>query len=94
MNQPCIKFISHSISYMIFIIMIITSSILFQKEEINKTSFENFLKENNLYNNFSCYFQDYLSDKVGDLNQFKMRADKPNTFDILISIWIIGILLF
>lgn len=91
MYQPCVKFLSHTVSYMAFILMIIISSIQFSEEE-KATMRLHELLPNNLSVNYSSYlaFQN-IKYKFETRNEnFPIRRDRPSLMDILISIWIAG----
>lgn len=91
MYQPCIKFLSHTISYLIFILIIIISSIQFSEEQKNTIKLSEHLTEIYLKN-----FSTYMSKK--DLKyklefediDFSIRRDSPSVIDIFITIFIVG----
>lgn len=90
--QPCVKFISHTITYMIFIILIIVSSVKFSEEQKESVKFSKLMPEN-LYNNYTSYVSlpiDYKFEFV----DFWVRNHVPSELDIAITIWIIGLYIF
>lgn len=91
MYQPCVKFISHTLTYMVFIIMIIVSSVQFSEEQKNTKKFSNHLP-NVFYNNYTTYsLNKTLIHKLHFRNlDFSLRRDQPSEMDIAITIWIIG----
>lgn len=96
MSQPFIKFSSHTITYMIFIILIILSSVLFSSEISSTSYFSDFL------NDTSCSFDNYTSyltiSKTNQssfsyefiLDDFHMRKNTPSFIDLLITLYVIG----
>jgi hypothetical protein len=84
---------------MLFIVLIVVSSILFQslEQENNKqvtNTLSNFLQTNKVYESYMEYY-----DRLNGTNQirnksvnkdFYMRENTPHVLDILISIWIFG----
>ncbi|UJR30483.1 hypothetical protein I4U23_018016 [Adineta vaga] len=97
LKQPCIKFLGHTISYGIFIILIILSSLLFanefQKPMIRLSAnypkiVESFIQARNfceIYNSSACYY-------FPRNNDFYFRHHSPTWIDITISIFILGFL--
>ncbi|CAF0834169.1 unnamed protein product [Adineta ricciae] len=97
LKQPCIKFLGHTISYGIFIILIILSSLLFANEfqktmkrlSVNYPDLVNsFVKSKNncaIYNSSAC---DYFPQS----NDFYFRHNSPTWIDITITIFIVGFL--
>lgn len=93
MYQPCVKFMSHTISYAGFMIMIIVSSFQFSDEQKNLIEFYEYLPSN-----LTLKYENYM--KNNDLKyrldfpiyRFKIRHDKPTVMDILITIWIAGLI--
>ncbi len=55
LNQPFIKFISHTIMYLFFIIMIIVSSVHLASELRSSQKFSKYLAENNLTSKYNSY---------------------------------------
>ena len=88
MNQPCIKFLSHTVSYAVFIIMIIVSSITFSEEQRNREKFS--IKFAERFDNYTEYFLQADFKYKFPLIDFYMRMSRPSHLDIAISIWIIG----
>ena len=77
--------------------MIIMSSILMTNELRTSIKFSEYLsKTNQGYNTYDCYL-DYIKKnntmtyKV-DLEDFNLRSDLPSPIDVLISIWVIGLI--
>ncbi|CAF0823158.1 unnamed protein product [Rotaria sordida] len=97
LKQPCIKFLGHTISYAIFIILIILSSLLFAGEfQKPLKRFENIYPDlpqvlnetiylcQTTYSNICTYYpQD---------NDFYFRQSTPTWIDIAISVFVIGFL--
>ncbi len=94
MSQPFIKFSSHTITNLFFILLIITSSILFS-DELNSSRvfsdimpssyFENYTKLKNMsQTNDSMFKYKY------EMDDFHVRIGQPSFIDLLISIFIVG----
>ena len=95
LRQPCIKFLSHTISYAIFIILIILSSLLFAAEF--EKPFKRFSIENrnlSLALNSSielCRTVYQNSCQIYPMNNdFYFRPETPTWIDIVISIFVVG----
>ncbi|CAF0736641.1 unnamed protein product [Rotaria sordida] len=97
LQQPCIKFIGHIISYAIFIVLIIVSSLLFAVElekplkrlssnysHISIALNRSMTNANNLSNPDECYLYPNVD--------LIFRADRPTWIDITISVFVIGFL--
>jgi hypothetical protein len=90
MNFPCIKFLSHFTSNIGFVVLVILNFLEpYHKHDLS------FSKQ---YGNFSNYLIEYSS--RNDLNihlnleDFYIRDYQLSNFDLLISIWVIGIFSF
>jgi len=96
LKQPCIKFIGHTISYAIFIILIIASSFLFAVE------FQRNLKH---LNETDATIANNLSEAIRYQKEFNLtnctifpsgnivfRSTTPTWIDITISVFVIGFL--
>ncbi|CAF1291792.1 unnamed protein product [Adineta steineri] len=97
LKQPCIKFIGHTITYAVFIVLIIVSSFLFASESkkdlvqlknistlsdtLNKALED---QKTNNYSNSTC--------RIYPVPNFVFRADKPTWIDITISVFVFGFL--
>lgn len=89
MSQPCVKFLSHTISYMIFILMLVLSSIKYYQETKCAISFSSLLGKS-LYANFTTYFKkDSLKYKFNS-EDFILRVDQPDEMGVIMTIWIAG----
>lgn len=91
MYQPCVKFISHTVSYAGFMVMIIVSSFQFSDEQKNLVDFYEFLPPN-LTMMYEMYMENSALKYRFDFPEvhFKIRHDKPTVMDVLITIWIAG----
>jgi hypothetical protein len=88
MQQPCVKFLSHTVTYLAFIIMIIVSSVQFSEEQKNMMKFSKLVDSK--YDNYTNYFiRNDLKYKF-EAGDFYIRRDDPSELDIAITIWIIG----
>ena len=88
------KFVSHTISYLIFIALIIVSSIQFAQEEGRRELFSNDSKISIFPKNSSKIFFDYSKNENFQIRvnftDFHIRSGTPSTLDYVINIWIIG----
>lgn len=90
MAQPCIKFITHTTFYGIFIALIIVSSLQFAQEEAMSPRFSTSYPT--LYQNFSNYYhKTNLTYKFFE-KDFYIRSSVPSQIDIAITIFIIGMI--
>lgn len=91
MYQPCIKFLSHTISYLIFILIIIISSIQFSEEQKNTIKLSEHLTDF-FFKNFSAYMskKDLKYKLEFEDIDFSIRRDCPSAIDIFITIFIFG----
>jgi hypothetical protein len=88
MCQPCVKFISHTITYIVFILLIIISSLQFAQDEKQARKFSNLYPA--LMPNFTDYVNNvYLKYRFNE-NDFYLRSSFPSNIDFVISIWIFG----
>jgi hypothetical protein len=89
MSQPCVKFVISIISYAGFVSLLIVSSLQFAQVE----------KESSRFSVRFPVFKDNLTEYVErtDLryrffqDDFYLRASVPNTIDLVISIWVVGL---
>ncbi|CAF1249920.1 unnamed protein product, partial [Didymodactylos carnosus] len=96
LKQPCIKFLSHIISYVIFIVFIIVSSLLFASELKQKK-----IKLSDYNPNISMALQNSISQcktslynctYIPEYSDFYFRKQSPTWSDVAISIFVIGFL--
>jgi hypothetical protein len=88
MNQPLVKFIAHTMTYLAFISLIIISSLQFAEEEKRKSKFSE------LYPTFMTNYSKYASNSILNYRfsepDFYLRSFFPSNVDMAITIWIIG----
>ena len=90
MAQPCIKFITHTTFYLIFIVLIIVSSLQFSQDEAFSPKFSKDFPA--MYQNYTNYFhKKNLTYKFFE-KDFYIRPSFPGHIDIAITIFIIGML--
>ncbi|CAF0993566.1 unnamed protein product [Brachionus calyciflorus] len=89
-RQPCIKFILCVTSYVFLVIFMILSSIELDFDEINQRQFSTNYPI--FYNNFTSYVTNKNLTYRFDVNDFYIRSTKPSLVDLLISIWILGLI--
>ncbi|CAF2369850.1 unnamed protein product [Rotaria sp. Silwood2] len=97
LQQPCIKFIGHIISYAIFIVLIIVSSLLFASELKKQSTHLSHYKNISFALNQSLTNAKDLSATGGDCDIYPnddlvFRAHKPTWIDITISVFVVGFL--
>ncbi|CAF0718901.1 unnamed protein product [Brachionus calyciflorus] len=89
MTQPCIKFITHTTFYAVFIALIIVSSLQFASEE-NKLQ-----KFSSLYPSYYVNFTNYINNENISYkffeSDFYIRPSFPSNIDMVLTIWIIGL---
>lgn len=89
MTQPCIKFITHTTFYGVFIALIIVSSLQFANEETRIEKFST--RYPSYYENFTNYMSNQqLKYKFFEFD-FYIRSSFPSNIDIAITIWIVGL---
>jgi hypothetical protein len=90
MSLPIIKFISNVASYAAFIGLIIGSSLEFAATENNKHTFSYYFPA--YVENFTAYVNSSLTYKF-DVPDFYIRSNEPTNLEILICIWIVGLII-
>lgn len=95
LQQPCIKFLGHTISYGCFIVLIILSSLLFVSEfqkplkslsrdfpNISKALNESITSCQNQFKD-KCFYYPFKDD-------FVFRQNTPTVIDVAITIYVVG----
>ena len=88
MSNPCVKFVSHSLSYIVFIIIIVISSTKFADFESSTQKFSS------IFPKYTSNMTDYVN--RSDLgyryfnNDFYLRPSAPGYLDVILTIWIVG----
>ncbi|CAF0714386.1 unnamed protein product [Brachionus calyciflorus] len=90
MSLPCIKFLTFTISYILFISMLIYNGIQFDNEEKSRLKFSQTYPEQ--FENFTQYFEADLKIKF-EARDFYIRKSQPNNLDLAICIWLLGLFL-
>lgn len=90
-TQPCIKFVAQTISYFIFIAMIIVSSLQFAQEIKQSQNFLGLPRYANYTNIYLNYFNNTRLKYRFPVHDFYMRSSFPNNLDIAITLWIFGL---
>ncbi|CAL1530644.1 unnamed protein product, partial [Lymnaea stagnalis] len=87
LKVPCVKFVSHTLSFFVFLILIIVSCI----EQIYMTSSANSLKSRHPSDAYDVY-KDFRLKKhfAGCGEDFPLRTFDPTVSEIMILIWIIA----
>ncbi|KAJ8303131.1 hypothetical protein KUTeg_019527 [Tegillarca granosa] len=84
MQYPCIKFIGHTMSFLAFLVMILTLSVTERPSAQKKLSvFKSVYEHYIIYKNLS-------TDKLPD--DFVVRTFEPEFIHLLLTLWIIGML--
>jgi hypothetical protein len=86
MSQPCIKFITHTSSYIFFIGMIVASYFVSEQSSGDFMRLAEYKPYRELFVN---YTRSNLTIKV-DFCNFFIRVNKPQALDIILSVWVIG----
>ncbi len=88
LRQPCIKFVAHTIMYLVFVVLIMISSLQFTNQEKNESRFSKH------YPNLTVTMETYVNNTDlpyrAAFADFYLRPSLPNQLDIVINIWIIG----
>lgn len=87
LSQPCVKFVAHTATYIIFILMIIISSIQYSIEETPK--FSSYLGDQ-LFATYIQYRSQALPQYRFDFKDFYVRKEAPTALEFIITIWIMG----
>ena len=88
LKQPCIKFLLNTVSYVIFIVLLIISSLQFAVDEKSSQRFS--VLNWQFYDNYTNYLNNENFRKKFPLEDFNVRQMTPSNIDIAISIWVIG----
>lgn len=83
-----VKFISHLVSYLVFIGMIIASSLRLSKAEMQLEKFS--CKYSELFKNYTEYINKSELAYQPAFTDFYIRPYMPSDLDIAISVWILG----
>lgn len=88
MRQPCIKFVSYIISYLVLVGLLVISTLQFSDEEANKQKFSDCFPT--FLNNFTNYANNERLTYRFEVSDFYLRMEKPTLLDMIISVWILG----
>lgn len=91
MCLPCIKFITFTISYLTFIVLLVLSSLRIVQKDLDEGAFS--AMYNQSYQKYLIYMKKNLTYKF-PTNDFYIRTTQPNNVDLAICIWLLGKLLF
>lgn len=92
MSLPCIKFVSFTVSYIVFACMVVLSSLRFGENYSNLEQFSRTYPER--FENYTNYFENPHLKYRFVVKDFFIRPNEPNILDLLICIWLLGILFF
>lgn len=88
MCLPCIKFITFSMSYLGFMVLLIISSLRFIQLDLTDGLFSD------LYPAFKHNYENYINNHnltyKFPIADFYIRNTKPNSIDIAICVWLLG----
>ncbi|XP_045191556.2 short transient receptor potential channel 7-like isoform X1 [Mercenaria mercenaria] len=90
LRYPCIKFIGHTMSFVAFLVMLLTSSMMENPRDLSQLS--NFKEQYKYYGTFRTKSPYVLFRNQSFPSDFKLRPFTPQTINIILSIWIIGML--
>lgn len=88
MVQPCIKFIAYTTSYIVFVGLVVISSLRFPNDDLTDYKFSEHFELRMI--NFTNYVNSNLTYHF-QVNDFMIRDNQPNIIDCFITIWIFGI---
>ena len=89
MRLPCIKFITFTLSYTLFIVMMVIVSLRLQQDYSTYEKFSHSYP--NFFENYTNYFENKnLSIRFG-ASDFFIRNTIPNSLDLVVCIWLFGI---
>jgi hypothetical protein len=90
MCQPCVKFVAHTFTYLVFIGLIIASSLQLTDEERKSYKFSNDSSLDKYLPNFTAYVNNpKLMYRFPD-DDFYFRSNSPSAMDLITSLWIVG----
>ena len=88
MGLPFVKFFSFTMSYLVFIGILIQSSLQFETDEKNQ------FKLSALYPNYFVYYTSYYNNQMltyrFPASDMYMRNEMPSQIDYIICVWLIG----
>ncbi|XP_060593338.1 short transient receptor potential channel 7-like isoform X2 [Ruditapes philippinarum] len=90
LRYPCIKFIGHTMSFVVFLVMLLFSSMM--EDPSGLASLSNFTEQFKHYGVFRNRSPYVLHGNQTLPPNFKLRSFTPQTINIILSIWIIGML--
>ncbi len=83
-NEPFVKFLGHTVMFVVFIILISISGFMHEQP---RTKFSEFLLD--YYFNYTTFIQTNKPNSYPFLD-FYMRYDKPKRSDIVIIVFVVG----
>lgn len=92
MDQPSIKFLNQQFTYLIFIILIIISSVFITTDTL-KTDKLSTILDAKYFANYTTYTLRTDIEQHFNFTDFSIRIGKPTYIDYLLLVWIIGSLL-
>ncbi|XP_052816254.1 short transient receptor potential channel 7-like isoform X3 [Mya arenaria] len=91
LRYPCIKFIGHTMSFVAFLVMLLTSSMAENPSAL--VSLKYFKTQHHYYNNnYRCYSMYNFTGNQSLPENFKLRSFTPQVINVILSVWIIGML--
>ena len=88
MCLPYIKFITYTISYLLFILLVVISSLIAPNDEKHRDKFSVFYPEYaEIYHKY--VENEHLTYKF-PTNDFFIRNYKPSVLDVVICVWLFG----
>ncbi|KAH3777181.1 short transient receptor potential channel 7-like [Dreissena polymorpha] len=91
LRYPCIKFIGHTVSFLAFLVMLLTSSMA--ENPSSKVPLSNFTTQYKYYReNYQNFSKFRLHENQLLPNDFKLRSFSPQIINVVLSVWIIGML--
>ena len=88
MCLPCIKFMCNVLSYILFVVLVITASLEFASAEIGRDKFSEVYS---IYlENYTAYANNEELKYRFETSDFYIRRNTPTYVDIVFCIWLLG----
>jgi hypothetical protein len=98
MSQPCVKFVSHTASYIAFISMIIASSVQYSFNESGHVNFSQVVSPD-VYNAYRRFSVNSTTSAAAtaittmckfNFEDFVLRKSTPHALNLTLTIWVAG----
>ena len=88
MQLPCIKFVNYLLTYLIFVVILLTSVLYTPPEKIHRKKFSEEFPHYKL--NFTSYTKNQKFKYRFIADDFYIRKEMPYTIDYIAIIWLFG----